>query len=248
MPNQPVLEIKSASKRYHHDYILKNISLKLYSGEITALMGDNGAGKSTLIKMITGTHQMDDGELFWLGQAIRYPTFNTPHYARSLGIETVYQDLGLIDGLSLTQNFFLANEITKGFHPFKYLDKTLMNKIVLTELSRFGIKKQLNPNASVTALSGGERQTFTICRAMYFKSKLLILDEPTSALSSQQTEVINGHIRHAARHPMAVLLISHHKEQVKKLADRVIILEHGRIIADARKDEKNFENMIMNSR
>lgn len=248
MSNIPVLELKNASKRYHHELILKNISLKLHQGEITALMGDNGAGKSTLIKMITGTHKMDGGEMYWMGQAVHYPAFNTPHYARSLGIQTVYQDLGLIDQLSLTQNFFLANEISKGFYPFQFLNKKLMNSIVLAELSRFGITKHQNPDVPIAALSGGERQTFTICRAMYFKSKLLILDEPTSALSSQQTEVINGHIRRAALHPMAVLLISHHKDQVKKLADRVIVLDHGSIIADVKKNESNFENVIMNSR
>lgn len=241
---QPLLELRDISKRFHRELVLNNISMKIYSGEITALIGNNGAGKSTLSKIINGYEKHDGGKIYWQGNLINYPQSKATLFARRLGIETVYQDLGLIDNLSLAQNFFLGNELTRGYFPFLYLDMKRMNTIVMRELHRFGLEKYSRPHVNINVLSGGERQTFSICRAMYFNSKLLILDEPSSALSYQQAAIANASILAAAQKHIAILLISHNKEQIHKVADRIIVLNQGRIAVDTRKDEQHFSTTL----
>lgn len=235
----PLLELNRIEKRFAKQITLHEISLKLYSGTITALIGDNGAGKSTLVKVITGQYPPDAGTMYWNQQLIHYKKGNRTKAARNLGIQTVYQHLGLIEELSILRNFFLDNELTKGVFPFRTLDMRGMRQIVSEQLKRFKMDKKFHPDVPIANLSGGERQIIAICRAMYFNAKLLILDEPTSALSNRQADLINSHIKEAAQANIAVLLITHRLEQVSSIADQVITLSHGRITQDI--NAKNFD-------
>ena len=179
----PSIEFRDVSKFFGNIIALKDISFKVFKGEITALLGDNGAGKSTLIKLLSGVHMPSEGEILLSGEPVN---FKSPRQAVSAGIGTVYQDLALQPLMSVTRNFFLGREITKGL----FLDMPLMNTITKKEMAKLGIDVA-DPTQPIGTMSGGQRQTLAIARAIYFGANVLILDEPTSALGQkQQLEVL----------------------------------------------------------
>ena len=184
---KPLIEIKDLVKKFGSFTALNGVSLDVYPGEVHALLGDNGAGKSTLIKVLSGVHPATSGKIFVEGQEVR---FTTPRQATDLGIGTVYQDLALNALTSVTRNFFLGREIKKGPGPFGIMQMKEMNRITTEEMSKIGIDIS-DPDQPVGTMSGGQRQTLAISRAIYFGAKILILDEPTSALGQkQQMEVL----------------------------------------------------------
>ncbi len=221
------LELRNICKRFGNISVIENLSLALARGKILALLGDNGAGKSTLIKIIAGFHQPDSGEIIWQGKPVDQKIFS-PRLARSLGIQTVYQHLGLVNQLSIARNFFLGAEPTRNLGPFKWLDQNYMRKAVTDELRNMGIKRALNPDDPVEKLSGGERQAIAISRAKFFGAKLLILDEPTSALSVRQTQEVLDYIVQAAHMGISVIFITHTLHHIESIVDNILILHHGK--------------------
>ncbi|MCP3965661.1 MAG: sugar ABC transporter ATP-binding protein [Lentisphaerae bacterium] len=232
-----LLEVKNISQLFSKRVIaLENISFGIKKGEIVALLGDNGAGKSTLIKLLSGYHRLTSGEILWEGNKLSWNKKNSTRLAKELGIQTVYQNLGLVEQLSVLRNFFLTNEITKG-KVFPILDFAVMAAIVEAQLERMAIKRKINPYELVSSLSGGERQVLAICRAIYFKSKLLIMDEPTSALSIKQRREVHMSIKKAAEAGIAVIYITHSLENLNKLVDRYLILNHGHLVGELTSDQ-----------
>lgn len=184
---KPLIEIKDLVKKFGNFTALNGVSLDVYPGEVHALLGDNGAGKSTLIKVLSGVYPPTSGKIYVDSQEVK---FATPRQASDLGIGTVYQDLALNALTSVTRNFFLGREIKKGPGPFGIMQMKEMNKITIEEMAKIGIDIS-DPEQPVGTMSGGQRQTLAISRAIYFGAKILILDEPTSALGQkQQMEVL----------------------------------------------------------
>lgn len=216
------LKLSGIEKNFGPVRVLKDLNLEIKSGEVLALLGDNGAGKSTLIKIIAGFHQPSAGDLFWEGHVIEQNNFS-PQQARAMGIQTVYQHLGLVDQLSIARNFFLGAEPIKSLGPVKWLDHKFMREVVFQELTLMGLKRKLDPNDNVSKLSGGERQAIAIARARFFGAKLLILDEPTSALSVGQTQAVLDYIKEAAEAGIAVIFITHTLHHIERIVDKVVI-------------------------
>ena len=223
-----LIEMRGISHWFGHVMALSNVDLNLYEGEVLALLGDNGAGKSTLIKCLTGVYQPSSGSIRFAGLAI---SLSSPAMARSLGIETVYQDLALIPRMSISQNFYLGRELTKQAGPFTVLDQSRMREKSHAALSEVGITIR-DTDEPVGSLSGGERQSIAIGRAMHFGSRLLILDEPTSALSIGETNKVLSYIRAAKESGLSVIFITHNLHHVFAVSDRMTILRHGEKLGD----------------
>jgi len=231
---KPLIEINNLVKKFGSFVALNGVSLDVYPGEVHALLGDNGAGKSTLIKVLSGVHPATSGNILVGGQEVN---FSTPRQATDSGIGTVYQDLALNALTSVTRNFFLGREIKKGPGPFGIMQMKEMNRITIEEMSKIGINIS-NPEQPVGTMSGGQRQTLAIARAIYFGAKILILDEPTSALGQkQQMEVLKtikdvqklGHI--------AIILITHNEIHARLIADRYTFLSLGEVIGSGLAEE-----------
>jgi simple sugar transport system ATP-binding protein len=219
---------------------LDGVDLQLKGGEVVGLLGDNGAGKSTLLKIITGYHQPTRGSIRVFGQEER---LSSPAVARGLGIETVYQDLALIDELTVWRNFFLGKELCRRVGPAKVLRRAAMRRVCTDELARIGIRRVHSADQRVLGLSGGERQSLAIIRAMYFGARVLLLDEPTAALSVRETARVFAAIGEARRAGHAVLYIDHNINHLHSISDRVVILERGRIIDDVKKHDTSIEQL-----
>lgn len=228
-----LLQLKNAGRRFGHITALQNIDLNVQQGQVLALLGDNGAGKSTLIKLLTGVHALTTGQMYFEGKDVN---LRSPHDARSLGIETVYQDLALIPELSIARNFFLGREITRQMGPFRFLDRQTMNAEATRALHAIGIQIR-NPNEPVGSLSGGERQSIAIGRAVHFGSRVLILDEPTSALSIGETRKVLSYITAAKKKGLGVVFITHNIHHVFEVADVISILHHGEKLGDFEIDQ-----------
>ncbi len=228
-----LVEMKNIWKSFGRVVALKGVDFAVGHTEVVGLLGDNGAGKSTLVKVLVGYYQPDKGEIYFEGRPVK---FNSPRDAREHGIETVYQDLALVNLMPLWRNFFLGREIVKGFGPFRYLDKKKMRKIAREALSDIGISVR-SVDDTVAFLSGGERQAVAIARAYHFGAKLLILDEPTAALSVGETKRVLEHILEAKKRGISVVLISHNIYHVYEVADRLVILERGEKIGDYKREE-----------
>ncbi|HUI71706.1 MAG TPA: ATP-binding cassette domain-containing protein [Spirochaetia bacterium] len=227
------LEVRNLAKRFGSVVALQNVSFGVRPGEVVGLVGDNGAGKSTAIKIICGFHKPTSGQILWEGQEI---SFDSPEQARALGIQTVYQDLALVNTLSIARNFFLHAEPAFRIGPFRFLDVRKMNARTGEILRDIGIK-DLNPTTPVSALSGGERQAVAIGRTYYFGGRLLILDEPTSALSVKQTQKVFSIIQEVKAKGASVILIEHNMIHVHEIADRLVVMRHGAVYGDyAKKD------------
>ncbi len=241
MESKHLLEMRGIVKRFGHVEALKGVDFHVDKAEIVGLVGDNGAGKSTLVKTIVGVYQPDEGEIYFEGRRVQ---FQSPREARDAGIEIVYQHLALIDLLSISRNIFLGREPVKKLGPLRILDKPFMNREALRILRDIGVKRIRSPEDRVAKLSGGERQSVAIARAMYFKAKLLILDEPTAALSVRETRRVLDHILDVKKQGVSVIFITHNIYHVYEVADRIVVLDHGRKIADLKKEEVSPEDVI----
>jgi len=227
-----ILELRDIKKNFGSVIALDGVSFDVKPGECHCLLGDNGAGKSTFIKTMSGVHPPSSGEIFFQGEKT---TFNSPHDAITRGIATVYQDLGMIPLMSVSRNFFLGNEPTKG-GVLKLFDHEKANRITEEEMSKFQIQLR-SPEQAVGTLSGGERQTVAIARAVYFGAKVLILDEPTSALGVKQTANVLDTINKMRDKGIAVVFITHNVRHAYAAGDRFTVLDRGKTIATAdRKD------------
>jgi D-xylose transport system ATP-binding protein len=215
----PVLALTGISKRFGSVQALSDVDLEVGAGEVVALVGDNGAGKSTLVKVIAGVGPADSGEIRWLGNHV---SIGRPHDAAALGIATVYQDLSLCDNLDVVANLFLGNETAW----LGVLDEIDMERRAWGLLSSLSVMLP-SPRVPVSALSGGQRQSVAIARAMLGSPKLVILDEPTAALGVAQTAQVLTLIEQLRDHGPGVILISHNLTDVKAVADRVVVLRLG---------------------
>ena len=237
---EPVFELRGISHRYGRNAVIFDVDLAVWPGEVVALVGDNGAGKSTLLKIFAGYMRPSAGELRFLGKPVR---FRSPADARELGIEAVYQDLAIVDDLSLWRNFFLGKERRRAFGPVRLLDRKGMRLECETQLARLGLTRIRSADALAWALSGGERQSVAITRAMYFGAKLLLLDEPTAALSVRETRNVLDSIRHARDAGLGVLYIDHNMTHVLPVADRIVLLEHGRVVEEIDREAVSVEEL-----
>ncbi|MER7484208.1 ATP-binding cassette domain-containing protein [Streptomyces sp. NPDC126510] len=219
----PLVEITGLRKSFGAVHALQGVDLKLAPGEVTALLGDNGAGKSTLVRCLTGVHPQDAGEIRFRGEQVR---FHSPDDARQLGIETVYQTLGLIEDLPVWQNLYLNHELTSGFGPFRVLDKKSMIAQSSDILSRLDVNVP-NVRATVRRMSGGQRQCIAIARAANWGRTLVIMDEPTAALGVRETAAVEELIARLREASVTVLLISHDMAQVLRVADTAYVLRRG---------------------
>jgi simple sugar transport system ATP-binding protein len=235
----PMLELCSISKFFGRVISLKAISTTVRAGQVTCVLGDNGAGKSTFIKILAGAYQPDEGELLLDGK----PTvFANPRQALDAGIATVYQDLAMVPLMAIWRNFFLGAEPRKGWGPFRRLDKAAARRITSQEMAGIGIDIR-DPDQPVGTLSGGERQSVAVARAVYFGARLLILDEPTSALGVKQAGAVLEHIMRARDRGLAVVFITHNPHHAYPVGDRFLLLQRGRSLGDYAKSEITRKDM-----
>jgi simple sugar transport system ATP-binding protein len=236
----PIVEAISISKAFGATTALVDVSLRAYAGRVLALLGDNGAGKSTLIKILSGVFEPDRGELRFRGEPVN---FKNPAQARQLGIATVFQDLAVCELLSVTRNVVLGREPRKGFGPFKWLDMKRADEIARSALLQLGVHWERGLDERGVNISGGERQSLAIARAMFFGSSLLVLDEPTSALAVRQATKVLDHILHARDQGQAVILITHNFRHALSVADDLTVLAQGRVAAHFRRDEIDLDDL-----
>jgi simple sugar transport system ATP-binding protein len=223
----PVLELNNISKNFGAIQALTNVSLAIEAGEVLGLMGDNGAGKSTLVKIIAGNYPPSEGSIHVGGDEVR---FHRPVEAREKGIEVVYQDLALCNNLTAAANVFLGREVHKGIGPLRILDYAAMYKRA-GEL--FGeLKSETRPRDLVKQMSGGQRQAVAIARTRLSDPKIVLMDEPTAAISVRQVAEVLNLIRRLRDQNIAVVLISHRMPDVFAVADRIVVLRRGRKVAD----------------
>ena len=237
---QPLLETQSISKLFGSVIALNDVSFSVRPAEVHCLLGDNGAGKSTLIKILSGVHQPTEGAYYFEGEPV---SFNSPREALERGIATVYQDLALIPLMPIWRNFFLGLEPTKGWGPFKRFDADFAKKTVREELLKMGIDIR-DPGQAVGTMSGGERQSIAIARAVYFGAKVLILDEPTAALGVKQAGVVLKYVVQAKTRGLGVVFITHNPHHAYAVGDRFTILKRGRTLGTFTKEELSREEMI----
>jgi simple sugar transport system ATP-binding protein len=235
----PLLEVRDVAKYFGSVNALQGVSLKVQAGEVTCVLGDNGAGKSTLIKILSGVFQPDAGEFLIEGRPV---ALAGPREARNYGIATVFQDLATIPLMSLWRNFFLGQEPTRGWGPMRRLDVGKALAIMREELSKMGIDIR-DPNQNVGTLSGGERQALAIARAVYFGARVLILDEPTSALGVRQSGIVLRYIVQAREQGKGVIFITHNPHHAYPVGDRFYLLKRGRLMASVRKHETTVEGL-----
>jgi len=236
----PLVEMRGIKKNFGRVQALKGVDFHVGYNEVVGLLGDNGAGKSTLIKILVGYYQPDEGEIYFEGKRVH---FNSPWDSRALRIETVYQDLALVNLMPLWRNFFLGREIKKRVGPFTFIDRRKMRRTALEVLKDVGIFLR-SPDETVAFMSGGERQAVAIARAIHFGAKLLILDEPTAALSVGETRKVLEHIAEARKKGISVIFITHNIYHVYEVADRLVLLEHGEKIGDYAKSEVTPEKVM----
>ncbi|MCF6316145.1 MAG: ATP-binding cassette domain-containing protein [Marinosulfonomonas sp.] len=225
----PLIEMKDIEKHFGAVIALGGVSFDVRAGEVHCLLGDNGAGKSTFIKTMSGVHKPSKGMIMFEGVEMN---FNSPRDSMNAGIATVYQDLAMIPLMSVTRNFWMGNEPTKKFGPFSVMDFKKANDITMTEMKKMGINLR-EPNQAVGTLSGGERQTVAIARAVYFGAKLLILDEPTSALGVRQTANVLANVDKVRRQGIGVVFITHNVRHAMAVGDRFTVLNRGKTLGTA---------------
>ncbi len=233
----PILSLRGIQKSFGPVEVLKGVDFDAYSGQVTALVGDNGAGKSTLIKCMSGIYGIDAGEYFFEGEKIQ---ISGPRDATSLGIEIVYQDLALCDNLDIVQNMFLGREIiNRGT-----LSEETMETLARKTLDGLSVRTVKSIRQLVSSLSGGQRQTVAIARAVLWNSKVVILDEPTAALGVAQTEQVLNLVRRLADKGLAVILISHNLRDVFQVADNIAALYLGQMAAQVKTREVTDSQII----
>ena len=240
-----LLQLNNVTKSFGAVEALVNVSFSVNSGEVVALLGDNGAGKSTLIKILSGVHKHDNGNIKWEGNDI---VIKSPAHARKIGFSVVYQDLAVVPLISIYRNFFLGKEdlICRRFFGVSFIRNNYAKNIARDALSQLGIEIE-NVESNVGVLSGGERQSISIARAVYFQSKLLILDEPTAALSLKETAKVLSYVQEAKKNEVGVIMITHNISHAWDSADRFVVLYRGEVASVLKKEEtsvKELENLI----
>ena len=235
--DQPILELRHVDKSFGPVSVLHDVAFSARAGDVTALVGDNGAGKSTLVKCIAGTYVMDSGEYLFEGAPV---SVRTPHDSAALGIEIVYQDLALADNLDIVQNMFLGRERRRRL----ILDDASMEHSAQETLASLKVRTVKSVRQRVSSLSGGQRQTVAIAKAVLWDSKVVVLDEPTAALGVAQTAQVLELVRRLADRGVAVVLISHNMTDVLQVADRIAVLYLGRMAAEGQRDDVNQQQLV----
>jgi ABC-type sugar transport system ATPase subunit len=240
MSEQPILQVQSVSKRFGGVHALENVSMDLYPGEVLALAGDNGAGKSTLIKIISGVHHPDDGKLWYNGSEV---TFENPQKAREQGIETIYQDLALADNLDVGANVFLGREPMKRVFGLQVLDRKKMRteaadalRVLDIRINRFDLP--------LRSMSGGQRQAVAIGRAIHWKAKVLIMDEPTAALGVPEQRKVIALIKSLKQSGVGVIFISHNLVDIFAARDRIVVLRRGQKVGETATQATNSDEIV----
>lgn len=236
---QPIVELRGVSKHFGSVLALRDISIQVFPGEVCCLLGDNGAGKSTLIKILSGVYMPDDGEMLVEGQPVR---FSSPRDALDRGIATVYQDLAMVPLMSISRNFFMGREPVKRIGPLRLFDHLKADAVAREEMGKIGIAVR-DPGQAVGTLSGGERQCVAIARAVYFGARVLILDEPTSALGVKQASMVLLYVEQARARGLGVIFITHNVNHAYPVGDKFLLLNRGRSMGYFRKDEISREQV-----
>ena len=237
MADEPILELRNINKSFGPVDVLKGVDFAAYPGEVVALVGDNGAGKSTMVKCISGTYTIDSGEYLFENHPV---AVHNPKDASDLGIEIVYQDLALCDNLDIVQNMFLGRERLSGL----VLNEGSMEQAAQDTLASLSVRTVKSVRQRVSSLSGGQRQTVAIAKAVLWNSKVVILDEPTAALGVAQTAQVLALVRRLADRGVAVVLISHNMNDVLQVADRIAILYLGEMAAQVQRSDVNQQQLV----
>jgi D-xylose transport system ATP-binding protein len=234
----PTIALRGISKSFGPVQALVDVDFHAYPGEVMALVGDNGAGKSTLIKTVAGIHQPDSGEFWFEG---RHVTIHGPKDASALGIEVVYQDLALCDNLDIVQNMYLGRELVDRF---RRLDESTMESRTAETLRSLAVTTIRSNRQNIASLSGGQRQSVAVAKAVMWNSKLVILDEPTAALGVAQTHQVLELVKRLAHQGLSVVLISHNLSDVFAVADRITVLRLGRHVGEYRSADTNQQQIV----
>jgi D-xylose transport system ATP-binding protein len=237
MSDQPILALRNIFKSFGPVEVLKGVDFSAEAGKVTALVGDNGAGKSTLVKCVSGTYTIDSGDYLFEGSPV---TVHSPRDASALGIEIVYQDLALCDNLDIVQNMFLGRERRSGIT----LDESSMEQAAEETLRSLSVRTVKSVRQRVASLSGGQRQTVAIAKAVLWNSKVVMLDEPTAALGVAQTAQVLSLVRRLADRGLAVVLISHNMNEVLQVADSIAVLYLGQMAAQVARSEVNQQQLV----
>ena len=238
MTDTPVLELSGVSKSFGAVQALYEVDFRVAPGQVMALVGDNGAGKSTLIKCIAGIHPADSGEIRFEGRSMN---IHGPKDAADLGIEVVYQDLALCDNLDVVENMYLGRELVDGV---RKLDETAMEARAQETLRSLSVTTLRNVRQTVAGLSGGQRQSVAVAKAVMWNSKLVILDEPTAALGVAQTRQVLELVRRLGEQGLAVILISHNLHDIFEVADDITVLRLGQNVAEYNRTETNQQQVV----
>lgn len=236
----PVLAAHNISKSFGPITALRDVSFEAHPGHVLALLGDNGAGKSTLIKVLSGVHSPTSGSLKVDGEEVK---FSSAAEARAHGIATVFQDLAICPSMSIGRNIVLGNEPLRGVGPIKLVDNKMVKEIAESALSNLGVTLKARLRDPASSLSGGQRQSLAIARAVHYGSRCLILDEPTSALAVRQTRKVLDLVRQAADSGQAVILISHNLREAHEVADDIVALARGGVVGRFTRDETSPEEL-----
>ncbi len=238
-PGKPVLEVRGVTKRFGALVVLRGVDLTLHEGEVLGLVGDNGAGKSTLVKILSGFHQQDGGDVLVGGEPVR---FTSVQHARTHGIETVYQDLALIPQLPVYLNLFLGHEITR-MGPLRFLDKSEMRKLSRQYLDEIHVRVP-SVDAEAVQLSGGQRQAIAVARAVRAAPKILLLDEPLAAMGARESRLIIDLVKDLATSGrVSIIVIDHNYAHLFELCDRINVMQGGRITRDQPVGETSLEDL-----
>ncbi|KAB0571952.1 sugar ABC transporter ATP-binding protein [Brucella pituitosa] len=235
----PIIEVRNLVKHFGPVIALNGVSLSVEPGQVHCLLGDNGAGKSTLIKTLSGVHKPTSGEFFVDGKQV---VFNSPRDALDHGIATVYQDLAMIPLMSVMRNFFLGREPTKGIGPVRWFDAQFAEDVTREEMKKIGIDVR-DPQQAVGTLSGGERQCVAIARAVYFGAKVLILDEPTSALGVRQTAMVLKYINLVRERGLGVIFITHNVRHAHAVGDKFTVLNRGATLGTRTRSDVDMDEL-----
>lgn len=234
---EPLLRLEDVVKSFGAVHALRGVSLTVPAAQVTALVGDNGAGKSVTVKVIAGTHLPDEGKVFWEGNPVR---LRTPRDSSALGIEVVYQDLALCDNLDIVQNMFLGRErVRRGL-----LLEDEMETAAMRTLAELRVTTVQYVRMPVASLSGGQRQSVAVAKAVMWNSKLVILDEPTAALGVQQTRQVLDLVRRLAQRGLGVLIISHNLTDVFAVADRIVVMRLGRVVSEGPTAQTDVQTVV----
>jgi ABC-type sugar transport system ATPase subunit len=237
---KPILEVKNVSKHFGGIHALQDVSMEVYPGEVLALIGDNGAGKSTLTKTISGVYQPDAGGIWFNDMEV---TFENPQAARSHGLETIYQDLALADNLDVGANVFLGREPVRSVLGFRVVDRKRMRAEAAKTLEALDIRIR-RLDTPIRALSGGQRQAVAIGRAIHWKAKVLIMDEPTAALGVPEQRKVMALIKNLKQNGVGVIFISHHLSDIFEVSDRVMVLRRGIKVGERKITETNADELV----